>query len=229
MTGDEQEGSHPGTKIDCPLEKHLGQPLTGRTRRPTAGPELKRMSEGGMLMLEVRTMELGEDVRAVGLELRAEEDAAASGAESAAVWARVLPALAGDEPWAIDFFSHLNRVREFCARHGIAAPEEHGRALVIAELARDQLEELIARFEGETFGARAGERLEDGDAELERELVHRGLDAYHHAYSRYLFCGVCEFAEGSLVVLSEPLDAGEILRRAKEAVEGMEVEVFQSE
>jgi len=182
-----------------------------------------------MLMLEVRTMELGEDVRAVGLELRAGEDEPARGAESAAVWARVLPALAGDVPWVIDFFSHLNRVREFCARHAIAAREEPGQALVIAEPARDQLEELIARFDGETFGARAGERLEDGDAELERELVHRGLDAYHHVYSRYLFCGVCEFAESSLVVLSETLDAGDILGRAKEAVEGIEVEVFQAE
>jgi len=182
-----------------------------------------------MLLLEVRTMELGEDVRAVGLELRAEEDAAASGAESAAVWARVLSALAGDEPWAIDFFSHLNRVREFCGRHAIAAREEPEQALVISEPAREQLEELIARFEGETFGARAGERLEAGDAELERELVRRGLDGYHHAYGRYLFCGVCEFAEGSLVVLSETLDAEEILGRVKEAVKGMEVEAFQAE
>jgi len=180
-------------------------------------------------MLEVSKLDLGEDVRAVGLELTAGEDEPASGKEPAAVWARVLEALAGDESWVIDFFSHLDRVREFCARHGIAAREERGRALVIAEPARDQLEELIARFEGETFGARAGEKLETGDAELERELVQRGLDAYHHAYGRYFYCGVCEFAEGSLVVLSESLEAGEILRRVKEAVEELEVEVFQAE
>ncbi len=182
-----------------------------------------------MLLLEVRKLDLGEDVRAVGVELRTEEGEAASGAESSAVWARVLPGLAGEDPWAIEFFSHLNRVREFCARHGIASREEPGRALVIGEPARDQLEELIVRFEGETFGARAGERLEAGDAELEQELMHRGLDAYHHAYGRYLFCGVCEFGEGSLVVLSETLDAGVIVGRTKEAVEGMEVEVFQTE
>ena len=66
-------------------------------------------------------------------------------------------------------------------------------------------------------------------AELERELMQRGLDAYHHAYGRYSFCGVCEFAEGSLVVLSESLEAEEILRRVKEAVEELEVEVFQAE
>ncbi len=182
-----------------------------------------------MLLLEVRRMELGEDVRAVGLELRTEEGESASGAESAAVWARLLPAFAGEEPWAIEFFSHLNRVSEFCARHGIATRENTGHALVITEPARDQLEELILRFEGETFGARAGERLEGGDAELERELVHRGLDAYHHSYGRYLFCGVCEFGEGSLVLLSETLDGGDVVGLAKAAMEGMEVEVFQAE
>ena len=182
-----------------------------------------------MLLLEVRTLDLGEDVRAVGLELRAEQDVPANGAEGAAVWARVLPGLAGDEAWGIDFFSHLNRVREFCARHGIATSEEPGRAVVIPEPGRDQIEELIARFEGETFGARAGEALDDGDAEVERDLVHRGLDAYHRAYGRYLYCAVCEFAEGSLVVLSERLGAGDVLARVKAALEGIEVEVFHAE
>ena len=182
-----------------------------------------------MLLLEVRTMELGEDVRAVGLELRAEGEEPAGGGSTAAIWARVLPALAGEEPWALDFFSHLNRVREFCARHGIATREEAGRALVIAEPPPEQLEELIARFEGETFGARAGARLEAGDADLERELVRRGLDGYHHAFGGYLFCAVCEFEEGSLVVLSETLGGGEILSRVKEGLEGLEVEVFQAE
>ena len=182
-----------------------------------------------MLLLEVRTLDLGEDVRAVGLELRAEEDAPANGAEGAAVWARVLEGLAGEEPWGIDFFSHLSRVKEFCARHGIATREEEGRAVVVAEPARDQLEQLIARFEGETFGARAGEKMDEGDAELERELVHRGLDAYHHAYEGYVFCAVCELGEGSMVVLSASLGAGEVVARVKEALEGVEVEVFQAE
>jgi hypothetical protein len=181
-----------------------------------------------MLMLEVRTMELGEDVRAVGLELHSEEEEPTGGAEEAAIWARVLPALAGEEPWTLDFFSHLIRVREFCARHGIATQEEQGRALTIAEPSPEQLEKLIARFEGETFGARAGARLDAGDAELERDLLRRGLDGYHHAFGGYLFCAVCEFAEGSLVVLSETLGAGEILGRLKEALEGLDVEVFQA-
>jgi hypothetical protein len=181
-----------------------------------------------MLLLEVRTLDLGEDVRTVGLELRAEGEEPAGGEGTARIWARVIPALAGEEPWGIDFFSHLKRVREYCARHRIAAREESGRALVIAEPTREQLEALVARFERETFGARAGQVLEDGDAELERELVRRGLDAYQPVFGRYLFCAVCEFAEGSLVVLSESLGAGEILARLKGALEGMEVELFQA-
>lgn len=184
-----------------------------------------------MLLLEVTTLELGGDVRAAGLELRtAGDEPAAGGPETAAIWARVLPALAGKEPWALDFFSHLKRVREFCARHDIAGGNPAGRdgqAIVLPAPPREQLEALIARFEGETFGARAGQALAAGDPALERELVRRGLDAYHPAFGRYLFCAVCEFAEGSLVVLSMSLDAAEIVRRVKPALAGLEVEVFQ--
>jgi hypothetical protein len=183
-----------------------------------------------MLLLEVTTLELGGDVRAAGLELRVAGEEPASGPETAAIWARVLPALAGEEPWALDFFSHLKRVREFCARHGIAGGDPAGRdgqAIVLPAPPREQLEALIARFDGETFGARAGQALAAGDAALERELVRRGLDAYHPVFGRYLFCAVCEFAEGSLVVLSMTLDAAEILRRVKPALAGLEVEVFQ--
>ena len=180
-----------------------------------------------MLLLEVRTLDLGEDVRAVGLDLRAADEEPARGPEAAAIWARVLPALAGEEEWALDFFSHVNRVREFCARHGIARREEPGSTLVVAAPSPEQLEALCARFEGETFGARAGQTLAAPDAALERELVRRGLDAYHPVFGKYLFCGVCEFSDGSLVVLSEGLGATEILRRVKPVLEGLDVEVFQ--
>jgi hypothetical protein len=180
-----------------------------------------------MLLLEVRKMDLGEDIRAVGLDLRGEDEEPARGPETAGIWARVLAALAGEEAWALDFFSHLNRVREYCSRNGIAAREAQGSALVVSEPPMEQLEELCARFEAETFGARAGEALAAGDAKLEHELVRRGLDAYHPVFGKYLFCAVCEFSDGSLVVLSEGLGAGEILRRVKPALEGLEVEVFQ--
>jgi len=95
--------------------------------------------------------------------------------------------------------------------------------------------ELFARFEGETFGARAGGPLRANgaaqggeDAALERELVRHGLDAYHPVFGSYLFCAVCEFSDGSLVVLSESLGATEILRRVKPALAGEDVEVFQA-
>src|SRR5277367_1809420 len=129
-----------------------------------------------MLFLEIGKLDLGEDVRAVGLDLRGDDEEPAKGPETAPIWARVLPALAGDEEWALDFFSHLNRVREYCERHSIAVWEEPGHALVIPAPPSDELQGLCERFEGETFGVRAGQALAARDAELERELVHRGVD-----------------------------------------------------
>jgi hypothetical protein len=179
-----------------------------------------------MLLLEVSTLDIGEDVRAVGLDLRGEDEEPAKGPAAAAIWARVLPALAGEEEWALDFFSHLNRVREYCERHAIAVWEQPGHAVVIPAPPEDELAGLCERFEGETFGGRAGQALAARDEALEKELVHRGLDAYHQAFAKYLFCAVCEFSDGSLVVLSEELDAAEIFRRVKPALEGLEVEVI---
>ena len=188
-----------------------------------------------MLYLEVRTMDLGEDVRAVGLDLRGADEEPARGPETAALWARVIPALAGAEPWALDFFSHLDRVREYCARHGIAALEARGAALVIPGPEQEPMAGLFARFEGETFGARAGGPLRGEDGvrpaqrqALERELLHRGVDAYHPVFGEYLFCAVCDFSDGSLVVLSEVLAATEVLRRVQPALAGAEVEVFMA-
>jgi hypothetical protein len=188
-----------------------------------------------VLYLEVRTMDLGEDVRAVGLDLRGADEEPARGPETSALWARVIPALAGGEPWTLDFFSHLERVREYCERHNITARGPRGGAVVIPAMERETMAQLFARFEGETFGARAGGALQGGDAAqvarteaLERELVHRGLDAYHPVFAEYLFCAVCDFSDGSLVVLSETLGATEILRRVKPALAGAEVEVFQA-
>ena len=178
-----------------------------------------------MLLLQVGALDLGDDVKAVGLDLRGEDEEPARGPDAAAIWARVLPAVAGDEEWALDFFAHLNRVRDYCERHSIAVWEEPGHALVIPAPPREELEGLCTRFEDETFGARAGAALAARDAELERELVRRGLDAYHHAFSKYVFCAVCDFADGSLVVLSEELDDELILERVRAALDGIEVQV----
>jgi hypothetical protein len=180
-----------------------------------------------MFLLEVSTLDLGEDVRAAALDLTEEDEEPARGPETAPIWAGVLPALAGDERWVLDFFSHLETVREFCERHEIAFREGAGRSLVLPAPTEGQLEALFVRFERETFGVRAGGLLEAGDAALERDLVRRGMDAYHPVFGNYFFCAVCDFSEGSLAVLSQGLNAPEIVRRVKPRLDELDVEVFQ--
>ncbi len=177
-------------------------------------------------VLEIAPLDLGQDVRAVSLELLTSEDREpARGPDAATVWSRVLPAAAGHEPWALDFFSHLDRLREFSRRHAIACRDEHGRALVIPAAEPDTLAALFARFENETFGARAGGPLEDGDQELERELLQRGIDAYEKAFPRYLFCAICEPENGSLTLLSSHLTAADVAHRLRAALEELFVEI----
>jgi hypothetical protein len=177
-------------------------------------------------VLEISPLDLGHDLRAVSLELQTSEDREpARGPAAATIWSRVLPAVAGDEPWALDFFSHLDRLREFSRRHAIACRDERGRGLVIPAAEPEALAALFERFEAETFGARAGAPLEAGDQELEQELLRRGIDAYEKAFPRYLFCAVCEPESGSLTLLSNRLAAAEVARRVRRALEGLSVEV----
>ncbi|MFZ0584072.1 MAG: hypothetical protein WAN72_12195 [Candidatus Acidiferrales bacterium] len=179
------------------------------------------------ILLEVEPLDLGPDVRAIGLELtEADENREPiRGADAARVWSRVLRATAADQTWALDFFSHLDRVREYCERHKIAFREASSRCLVIPALDLAALEPLIDRFQSETFGARAGEKLATGDPVLEGELARRGVDAYHTAFPNYTFCAVCNFEDGSLVLLSEKHWASEVIRRVRPALEGQDVEV----
>lgn len=180
-----------------------------------------------MSLLEVEPLDLGADVRAVGLELVEPDEnrEPIRGAEAARVWGRVLAALAGTEPWALDFFSHLDRVRDYCARHHISWREPAGRTIVVTPPDPDALAALFARFEGETFGARAGGPLAAGDPALENELARRGVDAYQPAFPNYFFCAVCDFEEGSLVVLSTRLWASEVIRRVRPVASDLRVEV----
>lgn len=180
-----------------------------------------------MYILEIEPLDLGEDVRAIGLEL-AEDDEnhePVRGPDAARIWSRVLPAVAGDQAWALDFFSHLDRVREYCSRHGISFREPNPHVVVVAAPPVAILESLFERFEGETFGGRAGGDVLNGDPALEGELPRHGVDAYHAAFPRYYFCAVCDFEEGSLVLLSEKLWASEVIRRVRPALAGQEVEV----
>jgi hypothetical protein len=169
---------------------------------------------------------LGDDVRAVSVELMSMENREPlRGSEAAEIWSRVFPAVAGQEPWVLDFFSHLERLREFCRAHQIKYREERGTGMVILAPEPEALVALYSHFERETFGARAGQALETRDIDLEKDLRHRGLDAYHHAYPRYLFCAVCDLESGSLTLLTNQLWASEVIRRVRPAVAGLSVEV----
>lgn len=181
-----------------------------------------------MYLLEIEPLNLGEDVRAVGLELTEADETRepVRGADAAQIWTRVLRASAAKENWALDFFSHLERVRDYCERHQIVFHEDASRSLVIPAPDAEALEALLDRFQGETFGARAGGPVAEGDAPLEAELARRGMDAYHAAFRRYFFCAVCGFEDGSLVLLSEKLWASEVIRRVRPALEGLDVEVL---
>jgi hypothetical protein len=180
-----------------------------------------------LYLLEIEPLDLGEDVRAMGLELtEADENREPiRGADAARIWSRVLRAAAGDEAWSIDFFSHIDPIRDYCKRHQIVFREATKRSIVIPSPEPEKLESLIDRFQKETFGARAGKLLSAGDPSLEAELVRRGLDAYHTAFRNYFFCAICSFDDGSLVVLSQTLWASEVIRRIRPALDGQDVEI----
>jgi len=179
-------------------------------------------------LLEIEALDLGPSTKAVGLELTENDEnrEPVRGPDAARIWSRVLPATAGQEPWALDFFSHLDRVRDYCDRHAVAYREAAARSLVVPAPAPEALEALTDRFQTETFGARAGGLVVQGDPALEGELAARGVDAYDKAFSQYFFCAVCGFENGSLVVLSEKLWASEVIRRVRPALKGLEVEIL---
>jgi hypothetical protein len=178
-------------------------------------------------VLEIEPLDLGADVKAVGFDLmEVESREPAHGSDAARIWAAAFAALAESDPWALDFFSHADRVREYCNLHAIAFEEKSsGNSLVIPAPLPEPLAALFERFAGETFGARAGSLLVPGDAPLEGELARLGVDAYHAAFRKYLFCAVCDFENGFLTLLTDKLWTSEVLRRVKPAVAGLPVEV----
>jgi len=169
-------------------------------------------------------MDLGPGVKAVGLELiETESREPLRGEEAAAIWSHVIVALAGAEPYVVDFFSHLDRVRDFAAAHSIVIREAAARCVVIPQPSKELMRLLVSRFEAETFGVRVGTAAANEDAELENELSHRGLDAYQPAYSRYSCCAICEPSDGWVTVLSESLWPSEIIRRVRPALQAYDV------
>lgn len=176
--------------------------------------------------LDVQAMDLGNEVKAVGLELvETENREPVRGVEGAEIWSEILPALAAKEAFAVDFFSHLDRVREFCKSRKIEWREAAERCIVISSPSIEELRMLLERFEGETFGLRAGSAAQAADAALEGDLSKRGLDAYQQGYARYTFCAVCEAEDGWVTVLSQTLWPSEIIRRVRPAVQKFDVHI----
>jgi hypothetical protein len=174
--------------------------------------------------LDVQALDLGADVKAVGLELiETESREPLRGPEAAAIWAASLLALAATESFVLDFFSHLDRVRDFCSAHNIPIRESASRCLVIPQPSLEILHQLLARFESETFGLRVGIAAQNEDQPLESDLSHRGLDAYQPAYTRYTLCAICEPSDGWVTVLSNSLWPSEIIRRARPALQPFDV------
>jgi hypothetical protein len=174
--------------------------------------------------LDVQAMDLGSETKAAGLELiETESREPLRGAKAAEIWAAAIPALAGEDFWVLDFFSHLERLREFCATREIAFRETASRCLVVPQPSAEDLRALVERFAPETFGLRAGDAARETDVALEEELSHRGLDAYQPAYMRYTFCAICEPDDGWVTVLSEKLWASEIIRRVRPALQAFDV------
>src|SRR5580692_8327738 len=133
--------------------------------------------------LDVEALDLGPGVKAVGLELiETENREPVRGKKAAEIWSAVLPALAGEEFYVMDFFSHIDRVQEFCKARKIDYREGGARCVVLPQPRQSQLFQLFERFEGETFGIRAGAATQSPDAALEGELARRGVDAYQPAY-----------------------------------------------
>jgi hypothetical protein len=170
--------------------------------------------------LDVETLDLGASVKAVGLQLvETESREPVKGADAAEVWAAVFPALANGEFFAVDFFSHIDRVREFCKARETAYREAAERCVVLPEPGSQTLQQLFERFERESFGVRGGAGAKAGDAPLEKELSRRGLDAYEAAYGRYTFCAVCEPEDGWVTLLSTTLWPSEVIRRIRPALQ----------
>ena len=176
--------------------------------------------------LDVQGLDLGGDVKAVGLELlETEEREPVRGKHAAAIWSAVFPALAGSEPYVVDFFSHIERVKEFCKLHEITLREVAERCVVLPQPNEEHLRQIFECFEGETFGIRVGTLAQSADAPLEGDLSRRGLDAYQQAYNRYTFCAICEPEDGWVTLLSESLWPSEIIRRVRPAVQPFDIHI----
>ncbi len=188
-----------------------------------AEPE-KKAPELPLYTLDVQAMDLGATEKAVGMELlETESREPVRGAQAALIWGSALPALAATEKLVVDFFSHLERVREFCKLREVAFREAANRCLVLTPSNPLEVRQIFERFDKETFGIRVSPTAETADPAVEGELSLRGVDAYQNAYPRYTFCAVCEPEDGWVTLLSEKLWASEVIRRLRPALKEYDV------
>src|SRR5258708_10446411 len=124
-----------------------------------------------LFSLDVLALDLGDEVKAVGLELiETQNREPVRGKDAAQIWSAVFPALAGDESYAVDFFSHIERVREFCKTREIALREAAERCVVLPQPNQGQLRLLFERFETDTFGFRVAAASPSAYAMLQADL-----------------------------------------------------------
>lgn len=181
--------------------------------------------------LIIEPLDLGAGVRGISLDLKGQgAESPLVGAIASAIWAATIPALAGDALWEIDFTGHLDRVRDFCKAHGMEWRDASRRCVVVPAQPAEKLLELVTRFEAERIGVRAASNSSGlNDGALENELSRIGLDAYQGAFKRYLFCGICDFENGSLTLVTEKLSSSEALRRLRPALTPLGVQVERPE
>jgi len=178
--------------------------------------------------LEIEPLDLGAGAKGVGFELieRSTREPV-RGPDAGRIWGASLSAIAAGEPWALDFFAHIDRVRDYCTRRAIEFRQAAARALVVPAppLAPDALAALIERFAAETFGARGGGSLPAEDAALEGTLSSSGVDAYAGVIDAYLFCAVCDFENGFLTLLTNRLSSAEVIRRLQPSLKKLSLNV----
>ena len=87
--------------------------------------------------LDVQALDLGPGIKAVGLELvETENREPVRGPKAAEIWSAAMLALMAGEMYVLDFFSHVERVAEFCDTHKISFRKAAGRCWWCRNLAR---------------------------------------------------------------------------------------------
>ena len=176
--------------------------------------------------LEVAAFDLGQDVKAVGLELIDPETRdPVGGSEAARIWAAVLLSLAGETPWALDFFAHLERVEEFCKSRGIAFRQPNEHVLILLKQLAEPLGTLFERFAGETFGIRAGETVDAGDDDVEGKPGTQGRGRLSHDICELFILRGVRLRERLSNRIKRTIRASEVIRRLRTGLLGMRVEI----